>query len=729
MIKKVKLNLFAKVFLSFFFLTLLVIASISFISYYKSSSILMSGAEDKLNTVVKEKVNTLEVIVNNSKATGNMIASLGQIRQQIEAANAGQTTNVNGEIASFLRDEFQRRKGLYENIFIAGKNGKILQDGIGGTSIGTDLHEMDWYQESIKGNQFVSKVMTSPITGRPVVAVGTPVKRGQETVGVAAIAIEFNVLTKPITDSKIGETGYTYVSNKDGLILAHPDKSKALKLDLSKQAGMSEITKRMHDEESGFGSYTLDGEEKMNYFYQVPGSDWVVSSVILTREVLSQVNEVLIQQVVVGSVALILALVVAIVFARNLTAPIAKLVAVIGQASEGDLTSQLQINRADELGTLANAFKKMMDNLRGMIHQINATSQSVAATSEELSANAEEATKATQQVSQTIEQVAKGSTNQAQSVTDIVQVMDQVGQSIQQVAAGAGEQSKNVITTTDMVNNMVQKINVMAEGMENVKQTAEQNGVVAENGGRSVEKTVDGMLKVKEAAFETANRINDLGEQSQKIGQIIEVIDDIAEQTNLLALNAAIEAARAGEHGKGFAVVADEVRKLAERSGKATKEIALLITDIQKGTKLAIDAMQIGKTEVEQGVVLAQEAGKSLSEIVDGVRTTGENVHKIIGLINDILSGSQEVSNAINNVAAITEENTAAAEEMSASTEGVNSSMQNVASISEENASAAEEVSASTEELTASVEEISASSEQLAKMAQDLQNLVSKFRV
>ncbi|ADG81061.1 methyl-accepting chemotaxis sensory transducer [Thermincola potens JR] len=214
-------------------------------------------------------------------------------------------------------------------------------------------------------------------------------------------------------------------------------------------------------------------------------------------------------------------------------------------------------------------------------------------------AGTEEATKATQQVAQTIEQVAKGSTEQSKNVTETVQVMDQVAQSIQQIAAGAGEQSKNVASTTALVENMVKKIDDMAEGMETVKQVSEQNGAVATNGGQAVERTVKGMLQVKDAVFETARKINELGEQSQKIGEIIQVIDDIAEQTNLLALNAAIEAARAGEHGKGFAVVADEVRKLAERSSKATKEIADLITNIQKGTKVAVESMQVGTREVD----------------------------------------------------------------------------------------------------------------------------------
>ncbi|PKM45538.1 MAG: hypothetical protein CVV03_06245 [Firmicutes bacterium HGW-Firmicutes-8] len=433
---------------------------------------------------------------------------------------------------------------------------------------------------------------------------------------------------------------------------------------------------------------------------------------------------------VVSLLALALGIGIGVFFGRSISRPIVALTNVAGEVANGDLAVEVpDIKTGDEVQVLSNAFKTMVGNLKNIIHQINSTSQSVAATSEELSSNSEEATKATQQVAAAIDQVAKGSTEQSRSVTDTVKVVEQVAQAVEQIAAGAQEQSKNVINTTDMVTDMVSKIDAMAGGMDTVKQVAEQNGVVAANGGKSVEKTVNGMLKVKEAVFETAQRIHELGEQSQKIGEIIQVIDDIAEQTNLLALNAAIEAARAGEHGKGFAVVADEVRKLAERSGKATKEIAQLITDIQRGTKVAVESMQVGTKEVEEGVNLAKEAGQSLNEIVEGVKTAGDNVHKIMGLINEILSSSQEVTKAVNNVAAITEENSAATEEMSASAEQVNASMQNIASITEESAASTEEVSASTEELTASIEEISASSGQLAKMAQQLQDMIAQFRV
>ncbi|PKM82298.1 MAG: methyl-accepting chemotaxis protein [Firmicutes bacterium HGW-Firmicutes-14] len=450
---------------------------------------------------------------------------------------------------------------------------------------------------------------------------------------------------------------------------------------------------------------------------------------IIEEELHETIDRTNTQLLIAAAVATALSLGIAFYLANVVTKPVIKVAWVAERMAEGDLTQSIEYDSKDEIGAMTKSFNTMLTNLRNMVHRINATSQTVAATSEELSSNSEEATKATQQVAKAIEQIAVGSGEQSKSVTDTVKIVEQVSQAIEQIASGAQDQNRNVISTTDMVNDMVQKIDMMAEGMETVKQVSEQNGVVAVQGGEAVEKTVAGMEQVKGAVFETASRINELGEQSQKIGEIIQVIDDIAEQTNLLALNAAIEAARAGEHGKGFAVVADEVRKLAERSGKATKEIAELITDIQKGTKVAVESMQVGTREVEEGVSLAQEAGQSLNEIVTGVKTAGDQVGRIMGLIGEILERSEEVSKAVNNVAAITEENTAATEEMSASAEQVNASMQNIASISEESAASAEEVSASTEELTASTEEISASAEQLSKMAQELQDLIAQFKV
>lgn len=428
--------------------------------------------------------------------------------------------------------------------------------------------------------------------------------------------------------------------------------------------------------------------------------------------------------------ATLLGIVIAFVIGRSISKPLVALTAAAQTMATGDLTLEIpDIKTKDETQTLGDAFKTMVANIKDLIQQINSTSNQVAATSEQLSVNSEETAKASQQVAKAIEEVARGTTEQTRNVTDTVRTVDQVTQAIEQIAGGAQEQNRNVMTTTELVEGMSTKIELMSKGMEEVKEASAHSGIIAKDGGQAVNKTVVGMERVKEAVFETANRIKELGEQSIQIGEIIQVIDEIAEQTNLLALNAAIEAARAGEHGKGFAVVADEVRKLAERSGKATKEIASLITNIQKGTNVAVESMEIGTKEVEEGVAVAQEAGKSLEEIVSVVGRSNEGVIEITKIIAEIMAASKEVSNAISNVAAITEENTAATEEISASTQQVSGAMQNISAITEESSAAAEEVSASTEEMTASVEEIASSSQTLKDMADNLNTIVGRFKI
>jgi methyl-accepting chemotaxis protein len=324
----------------------------------------------------------------------------------------------------------------------------------------------------------------------------------------------------------------------------------------------------------------------------------------------------------------------------------------------------------DEQGV---AFSKMVHNLRNMVGQVAGNANNLAASTQDLLSYSHLAGESTQQIASTIQQVARGAGEQTRAVTESAMSVDQMNQSIERVAINA----------------------------QSVASASAQASSAAKSGAETVGKSVKAMESIKDAIEPAAAKVKELGDRSAEIGNIIEVIDDIAEQTNLLALNAAIEAARAGEHGKGFAVVADEVRKLAERSSKATKEITNLVTTVQKGTEQAVTAMVSGVQEVEHGSTLALEAGKSLEEILKAIETTNQQVQAI----------------------------SAAANEMKAFSTSVVRSIDNISSISEENAAAAEEVSASTEETAAQVEQMGTSVETLSQVARQLEELVAQFKL
>lgn len=294
--------------------------------------------------------------------------------------------------------------------------------------------------------------------------------------------------------------------------------------------------------------------------------------------------------------------------------PVSRLVEVMKFAGDGDLTQRVDVRSNDEMGDLGKRFNDFLVNLGSIVSEVRGSSDRVASASNEIASSAE--------------QMSSGLRLQEEKTQQVAAAVEEMSHSVSEVAGKSADASA----------------------------AAEESQQLAEEGGQIVTGTVETMQGIAVEVNASAQTVNSLGQQSETIGEIIGVINDIADQTNLLALNAAIEAARAGEHGRGFAVVADEVRKLAERTQQATEEVSQSIRGIQGETKSAVKRIEAGTERVDQGVELASSAGRALTTIVESSQSLQSMVRGIAAAAEEQSAASGEIARAVEGINAVTRE-------------------------------------------------------------------------
>ncbi|HXG30708.1 MAG TPA: methyl-accepting chemotaxis protein [Thermodesulfobacteriota bacterium] len=331
------------------------------------------------------------------------------------------------------------------------------------------------------------------------------------------------------------------------------------------------------------------------------------------------------RNIVIMSTIVVIAIAVAsvLILTRLIAEPLADLTTnVASRVAQGDLSVKIEVNGRDEIGELYGAMKRMVESLKRMIADIKSMSDNLASASQELSASSEQMSRGVAEQSGRASQIATSATEMSQTVIDI------------------------------------------AKNASNIASSATETTKIAQDGRAVVGKSVEEVKAIAETVNESARLMSSLGDRSKQIGEIVNVIKDIADQTNLLALNAAIEAARAGEQGRGFAVVADEVRKLAERTAKATSEIGEMIGAIQNEVQKAISSMDVGTKRVGVGVDLAMQAGISLDTIVRSVNALQTMVQQIASATEEMSTVSDQISGDIETIASVSRETSTSSEQV-----------------------------------------------------------------
>ena len=633
-----------------------------------------------------------EQIVNSSMNTVNEVGegvSAWLDTRMLETAETAATPMAKTYNVEMLNQNnkyrYELMQKLYPGVVDSVSFGPFDGSGVlyGWTSSGfRELQNKDraWYAQTMTGAQdsFMSSPVISQATGKIIVnSIAVARNDAGQPVSMILAAIYVQSVMDKVQSTKLGDKGYSLLVSKEGVYIVNPDEEAIMHKKISEEsdAAVVELGNKMLGGTSGVYHYTSAAGDKMVAFYTpIPSTGWGMATVAYEDELFAPVNNML--KIMVGISVLLLALTSfgILMTVNRVMKPLGFMMEEMMHLAQGDFRDRpANITSKDELGMLASAITEMRRGIANVMRDVNSSAESLSASAEELNATTEQSSLAANQVAQSIVKVAEGTNQQLDAVNETSSAIEKLNETIQSMASDSAKAALKSREASD----------------------------IATEGEKTLAVAIEQMKNIERSSAQTANSVMTLGENSKQIGQIVGTISGIAEQTNLLALNAAIEAARAGEAGRGFAVVADEVRKLAESSQEAAQQISDLIKATQADTEKAIEDMNAGGESFKVGAEKVMSLGEAFRKIADIVETVSTQMQGISASSKDMAQNGEKI---VENIRTIGSASKTAAEE-------------------------AETVSAATEEQTASVHEIAGESENLARMAGELQREVNQFKV
>lgn len=631
----------------------LLIASNSFFAAKKEIS-------SQIHNSAKQSISTIDDVINQ------YVAPIVH-----DASYFAQTLDVEKEEATIILERleqyFETSDGIVSS-FIGTTTGQTLQHPDLGLMANKDFdpRTRGWYKDAMANPDevIISEPHETASTGDWVVTISKKLKNNQ---GVFATNLNLEALHQVVTTIQIGKEGYPVLLSDGGMIVAHP--TMAIGEEKAEEDWAQQLIAR-NDETF---SYQFDNKQAEVLTHVNTLTNWHIGGLMFTKEVDEAVAPILKVILVVLTLSLIVLGIYVYYIIRSIVKPLRNMTEVAEVMSEGDLRNELEVRTRDEIGILSRAFNRMSDMLASIIGHIQNKSSSILAASEELTATTEDSTKAVERIASAMMRIQEGMDEQAARIQKSVAAMQSVSEDIQ------------------LIHEHTHKVTSDAE-------TAEHTTDV---GHKLVLSTEQQMRKIDGIITELSGDISTVNDYATQINEIVTVITSISEQTNLLALNAAIEAARAGEHGKGFAVVADEVRKLAEQTNRSTIEVQDIVNAIQRESTRSVDSMQRTSGEVAKGLEMFMQTEHNFLEVKHFIEEINDQLEAVLANAQKIASSSDSVVD----------------------------DMEEVARISDASVNEMETIAEATEEQLGAMEEITATAETLESSVEELQQEITKFQV
>ncbi|SMF92110.1 methyl-accepting chemotaxis sensory transducer with Cache sensor [Paenibacillus uliginis N3/975] len=562
-------------------------------------------------------------------------------------------------------------------LYLGTKDGGYIQWPQGTSTDKFDPRPRPWYTQAVENPDKVMRTGAyASFTGNvPIVSSSVTIKdKAGNIVGVQGVDVSLESLTKTINDIKIGKAGYVILADQTGTILANP-KNPETNFKTIKDLGVEEFADIDKMVDKNF-EITMNKKNYTASVYVSPETQWKYISIMDKSEIEESINAIQNIIVLVMAIIAVIAIGASLFLSGAITKPINAAVQYVQQIGSGNLATdipQSMLNKRSEVGTMVRAINTMKQDIQKMIGGISSSGHIVSQSAVNLKDSMDQTQKASSQITESIIQLSTASSDEANTVMEGSEKVDELGGAIDQVTASTQE----------------------------ILDIARRTGELNQRGIVIVQELVGRFNSTLQSSQETAQAINHVSESAGEISSILVTILEISRQTNLLALNASIEASRAGEHGRGFSVVAAEIRKLAEQSTSAANNISHIISNVNSQVGAAVQAIGTSRELFMDQETAVRETESIFNDIMVSVDSQMDKTSKVDGHIQVMVEKRHELTDVFTNISAITEEN----------------------------AAITQDVSAAAEEQLATIDDVAGYLSQLKGLSNDLEDNIKKFTI